>query len=219
MLVLALDASTYTGSAALIRDGALIAETDAAMRGQHEERLMPAVASLLHRARTDPGDLGAVACGGGPGSFTSLRIAASIAKGIAVARRLPLFVAPSLVLAVAAADTPLAPGTYVVLLGAMRGDVFGVTVRVAGRRAPVAIDQPWLARREDALARAAGEGAIVVGPDEPRRCVPHARGFAVLLRDGAVVEVDLSSWEPDYGRKAEAQVRWEGVHGRPLEAR
>jgi tRNA threonylcarbamoyladenosine biosynthesis protein TsaB len=29
--------------------------------------------------------------------------------------------------------------------------------------------------------------------------------------------VDLASWEPDYGRLAEAQVRWEAAHGRPLE--
>jgi tRNA threonylcarbamoyladenosine biosynthesis protein TsaB len=28
--------------------------------------------------------------------------------------------------------------------------------------------------------------------------------------------VDLASWEPEYGRLAEAQVRWEAAHGRPL---
>jgi tRNA threonylcarbamoyladenosine biosynthesis protein TsaB len=28
--------------------------------------------------------------------------------------------------------------------------------------------------------------------------------------------VDLASWEPSYGRLAEAQVRWETQHGRPL---
>jgi tRNA threonylcarbamoyladenosine biosynthesis protein TsaB len=28
--------------------------------------------------------------------------------------------------------------------------------------------------------------------------------------------VDLASWEPDYGRLAEAQVRWEAAHGRSL---
>jgi tRNA threonylcarbamoyladenosine biosynthesis protein TsaB len=35
----------------------------------------------------------------------------------------------------------------------------------------------------------------------------------MLDRDGPV---DLASWEPDYGRLAEAQVRWERAHGRPL---
>jgi tRNA threonylcarbamoyladenosine biosynthesis protein TsaB len=35
----------------------------------------------------------------------------------------------------------------------------------------------------------------------------------------AIIEagpVNLASWEPDYGRLAEAQVRWEAAHGRPL---
>ena len=30
--------------------------------------------------------------------------------------------------------------------------------------------------------------------------------------------VDLASWEPVYGRLAEAQVKWEAAHGRPLVA-
>ena len=29
----------------------------------------------------------------------------------------------------------------------------------------------------------------------------------------------MTTWEPDYGRKAEAQVRWEAAHGRELETR
>jgi hypothetical protein len=28
--------------------------------------------------------------------------------------------------------------------------------------------------------------------------------------------VSLAAWEPDYGRLAEAQVKWEQAHGRPL---
>jgi tRNA threonylcarbamoyladenosine biosynthesis protein TsaB len=27
---------------------------------------------------------------------------------------------------------------------------------------------------------------------------------------------DLNTWEPAYGRLAEAQVKWEAAHGRPL---
>ena len=74
-----------------------------AMRGEHEERLMPAVAELLSRGKVAVEQLDAVACGAGPGSFTSLRIAASIAKGLSVAREIPLVVAPSTLLVPAAA--------------------------------------------------------------------------------------------------------------------
>jgi hypothetical protein len=37
--------------------------------------------------------------------------------------------------------------------------------------------------------------------------------MSLLERDGPV---DLASWEPDYGRVAEAQRRWEAAHGRAM---
>lgn len=219
MLVLALDASTYAGSCALVRGGTVFAQRVTAMRGEREERLMPAVADLLADAGAGVGDLEGIACGGGPGSFTSLRIAASIAKGISVARRLPLFVAPSPLLIVAGAEHALPEGRYVAVLDAMRGDVFGLSVRVDARGQLQDVGSIWLASRGDALARAAHERATVVGPAEARAMVPHARGFARLLAQTLAREVDVASWEPDYGRKAEAQVRWEQAHGRELEVR
>jgi tRNA threonylcarbamoyladenosine biosynthesis protein TsaB len=46
---------------------------------------------------------------------------------------------------------------------------------------------------------------------------PRARAAARLagLID-ATPAADLASWEPAYGRLAEAQVKWEAAHGRPL---
>lgn len=219
MLVLALDASTYAGSCALVRGGTVVAERVTAMRGEREERLMPAIAELIAQAGASVAELDGVACGGGPGSFTSLRIAASIAKGIAVARNIPLFVVPSPLLVVAGADPVLADGRYFALLDAMRGDVFGLPVRVDARGMLHDAGPVWLMRRDDALARAAHEGATVVGPGEGLARSPHARGLAKLLAQGIAAEVDVARWEPDYGRKAEAQVRWEQAHGRALEVR
>ena len=43
------------------------------------------------------------------------------------------------------------------------------------------------------------------------------RGAAVLLDDILTHgRVSLDTWEPDYGRLAEAQVKWEAAHGRRL---
>jgi tRNA threonylcarbamoyladenosine biosynthesis protein TsaB len=56
-----------------------------------------------------------------------------------------------------------------------------------------------------------------VGPGQEMEAHPHARGVAPILE--AILKagpVDLGAWEPDYGRLAEAQVRWEAAHGRPL---
>jgi hypothetical protein len=47
---------------------------------------------------------------------------------------------------------------------------------------------------------------------------PHARGFARLIASGIAAEVEMTTWEPTYGRKAEAQVKWEAAHGRELGA-
>jgi tRNA threonylcarbamoyladenosine biosynthesis protein TsaB len=134
VLVLALDASTYAGSVALIRDDIIVGQRVAAMRGEHEERLMPAITTVLAEHSIQVDRLDAVACGAGPGSFTSLRIAASIAKGLCAAREIPLLVAPSTLLTVPAADPPLPPGRYVAALDAMRGDFFCQDVDVESPR-------------------------------------------------------------------------------------
>jgi tRNA threonylcarbamoyladenosine biosynthesis protein TsaB len=217
MLALALDASTYSGSVALLRDGAVVAEAVVAMRGENEERLMPAVAALLADNDVPVDQLEAVACGAGPGSFTSLRIAASIAKGLSAAREIPLLVAPSTLLVAAAALPPLPVGRYVVALDAMRGDFFchAVDVPVAGAVAP---GESWRGSRADLELRAATTGARIIGPAESSPMAPHARGFALLMKRGIAVPVEMTTWEPDYGRKAEAQVRWEAAHGRELGA-
>ncbi|MFI5246789.1 MAG: hypothetical protein ACHQQR_16270, partial [Gemmatimonadales bacterium] len=60
-------------------------------------------------------------------------------------------------------------------------------------------------------------GARAIGPREMVDASPHARGAVILLDDIiAHGRVPLDSWEPDYGRLAEAQVKWETLHGRPL---
>ena len=214
MLVLALDASTYSGSVALIRDGAIADEAVVAMRGEHEERLMPAVTELLSKDSIAVDRLDAVACGAGPGSFTSLRIAASIAKGLCVAREIPLLVAPSTLLVVAAASS-LPPGDCVVALDAMRGDFFwqDVNVDASGSIVP---GNSSRTSRADLERHAESRSARIIGPAENPPLSPHARGFARLIEQGLARAVEMTTWEPNYGRKAEAQVRWEAAHGREL---
>jgi tRNA threonylcarbamoyladenosine biosynthesis protein TsaB len=216
MLTLCLDASTAEGTVALLRDGAVVAASVAAMRGENSERLMPTVVEMLRAQDATASDISAVACGAGPGGFTSLRIAAAIAKGFAAARSLPLFVAPSPLLIVSGAEPPLPPGTYLALLDAMRGDVFSlvVTVDASGE---LAYTDDAVERRADAETRAESLGAVVIGPPADGRRAPHARGFARLFQQGLVTRVELATWEPNYGRKAEAQVRWERTHGTTLE--
>jgi tRNA threonylcarbamoyladenosine biosynthesis protein TsaB len=212
-LTLALDASTYVGTVAVLRDGALVASREAVMRGEQEERLMPAVLAALADARAVPRDVRRVICGAGPGSFTSLRIAAGIAKGIAHGAGVPLYAVSSLALVAAGGTSALPAGRYVVALDAMRGERYAQPVIIGGDGHVTMDGAAALATAEQLAA----SGLKVIGPLEPDARSPHARGvvalLAVILAEGPVA---LDGWEPSYGRLAEAQVRWEAAHGRPL---
>ena len=214
MVTLALDASTYTGSVAVWDGETLVAEGEAAMRGEAQERLMPEVAAVLARAGLAVADVGRVVCGGGPGSFTSLRIAGAVAKGIAMGNSVPLYAVSSLALIVAGQKTSLAAGKYFALLDALRGEFYGAlcdvdpagTVRTFSPSARIPASEIAMVCRD--------LGAVAIGPSQTIDALPHSRGALALL--GGMEPVGLDTWEPEYGRLAEAQVQWELTHGRPL---
>ena len=218
MITLAIDASTYEGDVALLDDDRVLAEQAAAMKGRESEQLMPAVAAVLQRANTNLGGVDRVVCGGGPGSFTSLRIAGGIAKGIASGLCLPIFAAPSLALVVAgaAADS----GRYLGAIDALRGEFYVGLYDVDDHRRISEIEPARLVPAGDVPGLATQYRARIVSPSEFEggiRSRPRAIGVArmeeLLAARGPV---DVRSWEPAYGRLAEAQVKWESTHGRPL---
>jgi len=220
MIALVIDASTYDGDVAVIDDARVLAERRTVMRDALHERLMPAVAEALEAAAVDIARLDRVVCGAGPGSFTSLRIAASIAKGIAMATDTPLFAVSSL--ALLAGGVELSPGRYVAALDALRGEFYVALFDVGASHALVELEPARLIAADQLESLATSFGAAIVTPSDipgAVRATPRARA---ALKLGHLVErgghVDVSAWEPAYGRLAEAQVRWEAVHGVPLPA-
>jgi len=69
-------------------------ETDEGMK--HSELAMDFIDSMMKEASLKPCDLNSVLCMGGPGSFTGLRIAYSIAKGLALSLSIPFAPVPTL---------------------------------------------------------------------------------------------------------------------------
>lgn len=211
MITLALDASTYVGTAAILSGGATMAAGEAAMRGRDAERLFPTVLAVLREAGCSLADVGEIMCGAGPGSFTSLRIAASIAKGIAMGRGIGIRPVSSLAL-IAAAQDDAADGRYLTAIDALRGEHYVQLVERKGRVVRP-LGEPTLTPSVDLTAAATALQARLTGPGLQLDWAPHARGAGHVLHSAPV---DLASWEPDYGRKAEAQSRWEATHGRAL---
>jgi tRNA threonylcarbamoyladenosine biosynthesis protein TsaB len=218
MITLALDASTYAGDVAVLRGTELLAEAATAMKGAHEERLMPAVQQTLQHAGIEVDEIERIVCGAGPGSFTSLRIAGAIAKGVAAGTGRPLHAVPSMALLVGGAL--VGAGRYLAAIDALRGEAYVGLYDVAADGTIAEAEPARLVAMESISALAAEHGAKIVSPMAAIADVvasPKARAVAFLdtLLD-ARGPVDLASWEPAYGRLAEAQVKWESAHGRPL---
>jgi len=223
-ITLAIEGSTYAGSVALLRDYEVIAERTLAdsgipSRSGRDERVLPSVAECLAEAGVAVTQITRVVCGAGPGSFTSLRISASVAKGIAVGVACPVYAVSSLLLSVASTpDAMKEDGLFLSVLPAMRAERFALLAEVqAGIIA--AKGDPFIVGEAELAETARQHGARLVGPGQEINAAPHARGVATLLDQIlASGPVPIETWEPDYGRLAEAQVKWEAAHGRPLGA-
>ncbi|MEJ2319101.1 MAG: tRNA (adenosine(37)-N6)-threonylcarbamoyltransferase complex dimerization subunit type 1 TsaB [Gemmatimonadales bacterium] len=211
MLILALDTSTEIGSVAIGDRNGIIATSTLPVRGAHSESMLPAMRDLLTRADVSIGDLEGVAVGSGPGSFTGLRVGASLAKGLCFGRGLPLFAYSSLSAVVAGRSVE---GRACAMFDARGGRVFAATyestIPLVDRTAPQVWTVPELIldlqplddwtfggdgamRYEDLIVTAGGR---LLPEDESR---PHAEALLHLTRerpDGRVK--DVRSWQPEY---------------------
>ena len=127
--ILALETATEACSAALLVDGAIIERFEIAPR-KHTDIILPMVAALLAEAEIVIQNLDAVAFGAGPGSFTGVRVATSVAQGIALAHDLP--VVPMSCLAILALGGAKAhdSNTIVPVMDARRQEIYFAVYQV-----------------------------------------------------------------------------------------
>lgn len=107
MRLLALDTSSVACTVALQIDDVVTERHEEQPRG-HTRLLLPMIRSLLDAAGVGVAGLDAIVLGNGPGSFIGMRIAASVAQGLAYGASLPIVAVSSLaaVAARALADHP-----------------------------------------------------------------------------------------------------------------
>ena len=141
-LLLALDTSTSVASVALFDGSRVISETTWVAGREHSTRLLVEVQYALDRVGRAIADVTGVVVACGPGSFTGVRVALSVAKGIAAGRGVPLWGVSSLDVVAAAAGPTSVPVQAVVEAG--RGRVATALYRTgapaAGARL-MAVDQ------------------------------------------------------------------------------
>lgn len=225
MLSLALDTSTSLGSVALERDGELLAESSLSVRAAHSETVLPEIRRLLERCGAPAREVDRVVVGAGPGSFTGVRIAASLAKGLCAATGADLAAYSGL--AALAAGTG-ASGPVCALLDARRDEVYAAAWPAPpGREAPAAGEEllePTAAPVAEVLERlGGGEGWIFAGAGAAtHRPELEAAGGRVLSflhaapRGAALLHLaaerpgdgrveDPAAWEPAYVRASGAE--------------
>jgi tRNA threonylcarbamoyladenosine biosynthesis protein TsaB len=185
---------------------------------QHSPALLTVVESLLRQLSLAPRDLQLIICSVGPGSFTGIRIGLATAQGISFSTGCPL-VGVSTLDALALAFTHFRGDVYPVI-DARKGRYYTTLYR-RGERVGGYLD---LAPQELRERLAAGEGALLAGPDAgrilsslyPSGGVPPGVSVSTLAdpsalrllgverfrRDGAVPE----SLVPLYLRESEAEI-------------
>lgn len=219
MLSLALDTSTPLGSVALADDSGLLAESMLPVRAVHSETVLPEIDRLLRGCRREAREIGRVVVGSGPGSFTGVRIAAAVAKGLRAATGARLFAYPSLAAIAAGLG---ASGPVCAAIDARRGQVYaaGYDPRSGFRTLFAPLAQPLddlLATLQPAMdwtvagtlpaplrARARTLGFRVA---PPHAGVPRAAALLWLAEsDPAQGRVERpDTWEPGYVRASSAE--------------
>ena len=90
MIILALDTSAVTATAAISNDGFLTGEISIRNGKTHSQKVIPIIKSLLEMVDCKPEDIDLFAVANGPGSFTGLRIGVVTIKAMAYALNKPV---------------------------------------------------------------------------------------------------------------------------------
>src|SRR6478672_11210466 len=126
-LFLCLDTSTPTARVAILDGTGGVRHSAEATAERHSSHVLPLCAEALRAVSIAPADLAGIACGGGPGSFTGLRVGLSTVKGLALATDVPLYVVSSLhalAVDILAAKRESGAVTAVPCLDAGKGEVY-----------------------------------------------------------------------------------------------
>src|SRR5215469_18338183 len=194
MNLLALETATESCSVALVHGETVIARSELAPR-RHAERVLPMADELLAEAGLGKHALDAIAVGRGPGAFTGVRLAVSLAQGMAMALDLPVVTVSSL--AALALEAPEDDAAILAVIDARMGEIYAASYRRDEDGGLVALDEERVCTAESLVLRqgatwnVVGTGWATYGETlrnklgaAPRSavgaCYPQARHVATL---------------------------------------
>lgn len=214
-MILGLDTSTPSTSAAVLREGSVSEARDdppSGGRPRHSERLL----ALIEEVVDDWRAVDRIAVGVGPGAFTGLRIGIATARALSQSLDVDI-VGVSSLQALAAGAVGRTAGPVLAVIDARRGEAFAAAYDASG----ATVIEP-AALVPDALARVAGghlaigDGAIrfraqleaagaVVPPDEDP--VHRVSAVEVCRLAAGATAADRDGLVPDYVRAPDATPR------------
>ncbi len=143
MNLLALDTSSLACSVAL-QVGSDVTQRYEEQAREHTRLLLPMIASIMKDAEMAFADLDAIVLGNGPGSFIGMRIAASVAQGLAFASGKKIVAISSLAAVAAQVMQQSDAAEVVVTQDAHMGEVYVGHFRRGDNALPVACNAEYL---------------------------------------------------------------------------
>lgn len=138
MNLLAIETATEACSVALVHGENVVARTELAPR-RHAERVLPMADELLAEAGISKHALDGIAVGRGPGAFTGVRLAVSLAQGMAMALDVPVVTISSL--AALALEAPEDGAAILAVIDARMGEIYAVSYRRDDNGGLIALDE------------------------------------------------------------------------------
>ncbi len=226
MNLLALDTSTERAVLALAIGSERMLTAEPGPERRHGRDLIPRLRDLLAEGGIRPSELGAIAVGVGPGSYTGLRVGVTAAKTLAYATGAALLALDSL--HAIGRNVPVEAARIAVIADAQRNDIYVARLtRSAPGLPPVPDGETRIAPLESWVG-SLEPGTVVLGPalDLPRvrsavpvACLAHpelpnhpqAVHLLELARDAFQAGRRENPWllEPCYLRRSAAEDQWD----------
>jgi tRNA threonylcarbamoyladenosine biosynthesis protein TsaB len=220
MIILAIETTSTTASAALATESRIITEFSVNNNLTHSQTLMPMVEQMLAISGVGKKDVGLLACSCGPGSFTGLRIGAAAAKGLAFG--LNLKIVPVSTLEALAYNIVNEDCLAIPIMDARRNQVYAAFYQISNGNLqctlkPEACDINFVleaAAKHDGKVVFLGDGTVVHKTQieaagfktaAPHQLLQRAASVAMLAHKNVGRAVDSKDFEPIYLRRPQAE--------------